>query len=428
MILTCSILILPIATLAMPTQSYLVFFALIAMATEVNGGESAAAVSRRCDFPVVDGAKLTPASFQKMYVESKTPIVLLNAGDCTAARMWRWNTLSDILQGMQLRVGNGPVPKDSMSIDDYLKLTKAEGKEEVPGVFQYGQVPTSWSLWAHKDKCFPYVSHFDSNSIPIHSNVSLTCKLLAENVRVPGFLVGHTNLETPPNMITHAAFLIGHSGSGIDFHKHQTAINTVFEGQKEWFMKVRRKVVDKFSSIPSLSHTPRTEMYCARNPSQRICAEHGKQQGVIEKSGTRAGGRSVKFHKADTHMGTFASMIKTSQQTEELEETSELMHCLQKPGEIIFIPEETQHAVRNVGNTVGMQMQWKSNHFDSQEERTNFYRKLLNDMDSREPNPVLLQQKSIVKMHAEVELRRLSRAKRKHSTTQQLRSPHLRSP
>lgn len=350
---------------------------------------------RSCDFPRVDAQDLTPEAFHADFVAKGRPALVANAMEAWPSRSHlSWANLSHFFEGVQMRVGPGPYPSQRMGIDDYLATAEAAFAKgagaEVPGVFQYGQVPTSWTLWAHKDACLPFVSFYHPNSEPLHDNFTVACELLSK-VQVPEFLVGDASVDIPPNLITHSGFLVGYTGSGIDFHAHQAAINLVWEGRKLWYMKLTKAVAASYADVATA--VPFERRHCQRHPEDEVCASNALQLETLRSERERQGhfappdmGGDAKARE-DFHVGAFARQLATSQVTEELLEDSEVLHCVQGPGEIVFIPQDMQHAVMNLERTVGMQMQWNSELHKDLAERYKMYRYFLHDLDPREPDP-----------------------------------------
>ncbi|CAK9103522.1 Ribosomal protein S6 kinase alpha-3 (S6K-alpha-3) (90 kDa ribosomal protein S6 kinase 3) (p90-RSK 3) (p90RSK3) (Insulin-stimulated protein kinase 1) (ISPK-1) (MAP kinase-activated protein kinase 1b) (MAPK-activated protein kinase 1b) (MAPKAP kinase 1b) (MAPKAPK-1b) (Ribosomal S6 kinase 2) (RSK-2) (pp90RSK2) [Durusdinium trenchii] len=326
-----------------------------------------------CDFPRIDARSMTPETFYEMFVAKNRPVVLLNAMEgWPALAEWRWDNLRVAFDKIPLRVGPGPYPRTRMSIDEYLRSAEAilasDSNKEVPGVFQYGQVPTSWSLWAHKDVCIPHISFFHPNSEALHDNFTLACEILS-HVQVPHFLVGGVERKSP-TIVTHSGVLMGYTRSGIDFHRHQAAINLIFEGRKLWYMKVPNEVVESYaeSEITELVEEPLPPLYCDRFPQDKVCAFHEKQNTVIARirheNGTFEEPDLKTAEERTKHfVGAFAEEIRTWQITEGLQENHKALHCVQHPGEIVFIPQQMQHAVLNLEPTVAMQMQWDKENF-----------------------------------------------------------------
>lgn len=371
--------------------------------------ESLEQFEESCDFPRISARGLTPENFREFFVLAKRPVIIEDAmKGWPAAEEFRWNNLRDIFANISIRVGAGPYPSENMGIDEYLELAESKFTSEatvdlaeVPGIFQYGQVPTSWSLWNHKDECIPAVSYYLPHSEPIHHNFSTACELLTK-VQVPEFVVGDESVSKPPNLVTHSGFLIGYAASGIDYHSHQTAINLIFEGKKVWYMKVSNRVVAGYSELeaqdevellepaPSLEET-----YCSRFlDHDPVCKAHEEQTYLIKKFKSKAkpGEKLPKLEKnaelqSKFGAGAFASKIKAKKVTEELEDDSVVLHCVQKEGEIVFIPGMTQHAVQNLERTFAMQMQFADNNYKNQAMRDQLYRYLLHDLDYREPDP-----------------------------------------
>jgi len=355
----------------------------------------------QCDFPRVDATTLDPERFQALFVGASRPVVVSGAAeDWPARRNWRWDTLRKAFNGMPLRVGQGPYPAEETTIGDYLDLGEALADDpdaEAPGIFQYGQLPTSWSLWAHKDRCLPRVSFFHPNSEAIFSDFDLACKLLSENVKVPAFLVGDEDVVRPPNMITHSGIIIGFPRSGIDFHFHQAAINVILQGKKLWFMKVPKSTIRGFEELRNETGValPSEELFCRQreNLDNHVCTAHARQERIINAVKSHNSGEFISPDLSNpsgreaNSIGVFAKMIKTSQVTEEFEEDSEVLRCVQNEGEIVFIPQDTQHAVMNLDRSVAMQMQWNSNLYEDWDERKRLYRYLLHDLDPSEPDP-----------------------------------------
>ncbi len=358
--------------------------------------QSERGVSARCDFPRLDARRIDPDEFQREVVLRGAPVLLEHAAQgWPAMSEWRWERLRESLRGVRLRVGPGPYPSTEMSIDEYMDAADAARQlgREVPGVFQYGQVPTSWSLWAHKDQCVPHVSYMHPNSLPLHSNVSTTCELLRK-VQVPRFIVGDAGTSAAPNMVSHSGFLIGVKDSGIDFHRHQAAINVIFSGSKEWYMKVPRSVVRALPEIPGAAWLGAGRLHCDVEPADAVCAAQRLQQMVVDRILAREPAADVEdLTHEDTgarrrhHLGAFGDRIRTLQHTEKLEPDSQVLYCLQEAGEVVFIPQETQHAVRNVADTVAMQMQWDTDFFGDEAYRDFLWAHLISDLDPSEPEP-----------------------------------------
>jgi len=374
--------------------------ALLAAAALLLLAASARGERQGCDFPVVDGADLGPEQFHELFVSAGVPVIVRNAAQgWPAMREWTWNNLREAFRGIPLRVGPGPYPDESTTIDEYLVRAQAawdDRSAEVPGVFQYGQVPSSWSLWAHKDECIPHVSFLHPNSRPIHDNVTMACQLLAK-IRVPNFIGGNEQYKSPPNMVTHSGFLIGLQDSGIDYHAHQAAINVIFDGAKQWFMKVPHAAIAAMERLPSSVQVPsRSDWFCAQNPEIDICSVHELQREVI-KALREEHGQDFKIpvpatpeEREEAHVGAFARWIATQQVTEELEPDSEVLQCVQHAGEIVFVPQHVQHAVRNLNPTVAMQMQWNREMYMDREARWRMFHHLLSDLDPTASDPDLV--------------------------------------
>ncbi|GBG33624.1 Hypothetical Protein FCC1311_098472 [Hondaea fermentalgiana] len=358
-----------------------------------------------CDFPRVDAEGLTPELFRELFVLAKRPVIIENAmTGWRATEEFRWDNLQEIFGDLPLRVGAGPYPKERMTISEYLAHAETAFKDddlaEVPGVFQYGQVPTSWSLWNHKDDCLPYVSYYLPSSEPIHDNFTAACNLLSM-VQVPEFLSGDDSMNKPPNLVTHSGFLIGYAGSGIDFHQHQAAINLIFEGQKLWFMKVSDRVVAGYSELEaqhdvvvSKPAASANERYCARHrDTDPICLAHEEQEQLIKGYQERKRGKPLPRVEDKPRLqkkyatGAFADKIAAPKSTEELEADTKMLYCVQREGEIMYIPAGTQHAVQNLDKNFAMQMQFVQDQYKDQDVREDFLRRLLHDIDPSEPDP-----------------------------------------
>eukprot|EP00924_Labyrinthula_sp_SR-Ha-C_P008494 snap_masked-scaffold_32-processed-gene-1.16-mRNA-1 protein AED:1.00 eAED:1.00 QI:0/-1/0/0/-1/1/1/0/343 len=299
-------------------------------------------INGECDFLEIDGSSLDSDTFEIKYMNTYTPIKISNAMTSTehgetkpwkAFNDWKFSNLrTSFPEDTLFRVGPGPYPDKEMTMSDFLRLSKTKGSKEALNIFQYGQVPTSWSLWAHRFSCVESIAHFIPSSRPLHENLTTVCKDILGRVEVPAFIAGRTNDIFPPRgVITHSGLLIGFENSGIDFHKHQDAINMLFSGKKRWFMKVLKNT------------TTQEQTFCDQktftvndDPLVRAVCESFQQQKI----------------------GTFANWLKTDQKTEEDEDNVRMLTCEQKEGEIIFIPGEFAHAVYNIKPSVAMQMQW----------------------------------------------------------------------
>ena len=75
--------------------------------------------------------------------------------------------------------------------------------------------------------------------------------------------------------------------------------------------------------------------------------------------------------------------------TEALQEDSQVLYCDQQAGEIVFIPIDVQHGVRNIEHTVAMQMQWDHRDYGKRDYRHKMYRYLLHDLDPEMMDPDL---------------------------------------
>jgi len=374
------------------------FFSLLLFSTSASLG-------KQCDFPKIDGAKLTPEMFYELVLKPGIPVVITNAMHrWKAMQDWSWDSIGDAFGDIPLRVGIGPYPKTSMTFADYAALAKEQhGRgEEVTSVFQYGQVPTSWSLWGHKDICLPYCGYVTEASELIHSNLTIACQLL-QKIEIPEFLSGPKSQKNP-FIVTHSGFLIGYNNSGIDFHIHHPAINALISGQKEWFMKVKKSVISNFENIQVPNNIPPPSMkYCQLNPSHVVCKADEDQQSVIdglrENPSVDWDEQQVTFtdtleEKIKRKLGAFSLDLlgiskgaRDEPITEELQADTRVLRCIQNPGEIIVIPDSVQHAVLNRDNVVAMQMQWNSLHYKKQNVRELLARYLIHSIDPTEPDP-----------------------------------------
>lgn len=323
--------------------------------------------SRRCDFPIVDAASLTPEEFKEKYMDPHIPVLLQNAmTEWPAYGSWSFDSLPTLFPPkIKFRVGNGPYPDAEMTMPEYLDLVQGWDAEErgegVPGIFQYGQVPTGWTLWGHKHTCVPYIMTLYPKSQVIHTNVSFACEFLSQ-VQVPQFLVGNATVAVPKTQISHSGLLIGREGAGIDYHKHQDAINAVFDGEKHWYMIVPKSTTAMF---PQANNTPSAEPVCAANSEKDGgCTEEAIEEEKEEWMLPPPDERRVQAK------GQLAELLQTTQKTEEAEEEeTEYMECVQKAGEVIYIPEQIQHGVINRERSIAMQMQWDRAHWDDFTER-----------------------------------------------------------
>lgn len=340
-----------------------------------------------CDLPVVDAGGLEPDLFHEALVRTGIPALLVNVSglrDWPASKEWTWETLRDAFRDVPLRVGMGPYPEIRMSIDAYLNLAMARSTrgEEVPNVFQYGRVPSSWTQWAHKVECIPRLSLLRTDGAPFHEDLDTACKLLAK-VRVPDFLVGPGSAETRnPNNITHSGVLVGFTGSGFDFHRHEAAINVIFDGRKEWFVKMQHKHYD--AGVAN-GHLPvEGSLFCAQKAQadDPVCLAQLRQQ-EFNKAGTASRNVPMSLDEANTwHLGAFARRIRTAVVNEELTDgRSVLLHCDQRAGEIMFVPTDMQHAARNLKPTVAMQMQWDAHLYATRSHRAEVLHHLVQDPD-----------------------------------------------
>ena len=305
--------------------------------------------TRTCDYEIVDGRNLDWATFEKEFMNPGKPALILNAAEGWAAyERWSWDNLESSLGNTNLRVGPGPYPEQETTIREYLDLVSSRENTgaSVPGIFQYGQVPTSWTLWSYKEVCVPFVAFLHESSKPLHDNTTFVCNEILRHIKVPTFLVGDETVRKPPAHITHSGLLIGVPGSGIDFHSHQGAINVVFHGKKQWYMKVDASLLPR---------------YACRESSDPVCHES---------------------------LGKLANTLGV-QVTEKEEEDVVVGMCEQYPGEIVYIPEGVQHGVVNVENSVAMQMQWPFSGWNNEQDRTMYKAYLLHAVDPDEPDPSL---------------------------------------
>jgi hypothetical protein len=164
-------------------------------------------------------------------------------------------------------------------------------------------------------------------------------------------------VAVPKNQISHSGLLIGREGAGIDYHKHQDAINAVFDGEKHWYMIVAKSVTAMFPA--NNTPAPSVEPVCAANDGKNeACTEAIKE----EKEEWMLPPRDERRVHAK---GQLAEFLKTTQKTEEAEEEeTEYLECIQKAGEVIYIPGQTQHGVINRQRSIAMQMQWDRERWD----------------------------------------------------------------
>lgn len=308
---------------------------------------------KSCDFKVIDGFDIIPEEFYANYVSKGTPLLIKNAMSFKNKTLWpslhNWdiNTLKDEFKDTKFRYGQGPYPHNEITINEFVNLI--ETSNQTKSIFQYGQVPTSWSIWAHYKRCIPRISFFHPNSQSIHEDLSLFCNKILSQIEVPRFLSGQTNSKPPPIMITHSGFLIGSTNSGIDFHKHQDAINLVFAGEKRWFIKLPKASI-------------------SFNEFHSSCNNIDEEDELVK----------------EVCLGNIGTMARILSEVEIKEEEEEniLLTCIQKKGDIVYIPEDYQHAVINKELTVAMQMQWYRGDFENFEMRRYLQQHLLNDLDS----------------------------------------------
>lgn len=346
-----------------------------------------AAVRQRCDFPVVDGRNLSATEFYDTHIRQGLPALIRNAmrdrhseEPWPAFRHWQFNNLASFFQGVSFRVGPGPYPSEELTVGEFLSLAttlrrqQRQGKgyaaEELPTIFQYGEVPTSWIVWGHTFPCVPRIAFFHPKSQPMHRNATLLCDKILGQVQVPRFII-HEHLtrkkgvELPPLMITHSGFLVGFEGSGIDFHEHQDAINLLFHGEKRWFMKVPRLVAEEHSLRSTCE---------AVNYNKQVISPVVAEVCTAEKRGASGVGR-------------FAELLSTSQVTETFDASRKVLTCLQRPGEIVYIPDNYPHAVLNTEPSVAMQMQWYSGDWKNYRVRRFLQQHLLHALDKAELDP-----------------------------------------
>lgn len=308
-------------------------------------------VQQRCDFPVVDNSRLSDEFFYQEAVLKSTPILVTNAMKYSDGSSWKgliewkWNKIISVFPEAFFRFGQGPYPKDQITIADYVDSNVSSSES----IFQYGQVPTSWSLWGHRRECIEKITHFYPHSRPMHENISILCDIFS-SIELPRFLSGDSESKTS-TMITHSGFLIGKKSTGIDFHKHQDAINLIFDGRKQWFIKVPK-------SSTNYEHLLST---CVNNRAETDSLIH-----------------EVCF----SDLGKFSEILNTTQFTEEAEDDSKILTCEQHEGEIIYIPNEFQHAVYNLDNTIAMQMQWYRGDYRNNDVKRYLYQYLLNSLNS----------------------------------------------
>ena len=305
---------------------------------------------RVCDYEIVDARALDWRRFEEEFMNPGKPALILNAAEGWAAyTRWSWENLAQSLGDTKLRVGPGPYPQKETTIQEYLDFVGSRSPEdkEIPGIFQYGQVPTSWTLWSYKEVCVPYVAFLHENSKPLHDNTTFVCDEIMRNIKVPEFLVGDESVRKPPAHITHSGLLIGVPGSGIDFHSHQSAINVVFHGKKQWYMKVSPDLLSRRSCQESVDP---------------VCSEP---------------------------LGQLANTLGV-EVTEKEEEDVVVGTCVQYPGETVYIPEGVQHGVVNLENSVAMQMQWPFSGWNNEQDRDKYKAYLLHAVDPNEPDPDLV--------------------------------------
>uniref|UniRef100_A0A6S8B8U7 JmjC domain-containing protein n=1 Tax=Aplanochytrium stocchinoi TaxID=215587 RepID=A0A6S8B8U7_9STRA len=361
-------------------ESGFAFLALLIVAVVVTScdafEDTNSRTSRSCDFPIVDASHLSWQDFEKHFMLANRPVLFQNATiGWPAFEVWKWDTIAETFGDTPVRVGPGPYPRREMTMREYINMASTLyekkttlKKTEIPGVFQYGQVPTSWTLWSYKESCIPAIAYLHPDSSPLHENVTFVCEDIMKNIRVPKFLVGEDN-ELPPAQISHSGFLVGYPDSGIDFHKHQDAINVIFEGRKKWYMKVPNEVVQGFKYVKDTDISQSSKPVCKENLQDPVC-----KNGQNEQNWTK---------------GALSRILNAKETTEEEEANSTILSCVQNAGEVVYIPDYMQHGVINLEPTIAMQMQWNREDWNSERARTVYKKYLLHTLDPDEPDPTV---------------------------------------
>ena len=122
-----------------------------------------------CQFDLVAAAGLSPDRFAAELMLRDRPALITGAlGDWDTER-FSWKALTRRLGGQAFRVGAGPYPTDEELLRDFADSAA------VPGIFQFGQVPSSFTLDGSSAGCRPEYSLVFPYSAKLHDNASVAC-------------------------------------------------------------------------------------------------------------------------------------------------------------------------------------------------------------------------------------------------------------
>mmetsp|Transcript_26954 Transcript_26954/g.43383 ORF Transcript_26954/g.43383 Transcript_26954/m.43383 type:complete len:267 (-) Transcript_26954:894-1694(-) len=213
------------------------------------------------DFPILHSPP-SADDFLNMYMEPRIPFVLKNGlRDWPATTLWgSWEKLGNDIGDVVVRVGRGPYPNENSTLSSYLETCPVDSTdEEMSVVFQYGNVPVSWSLDENSCEAQGQVMGF---SLPLHDNVATACKILSR-VRVPSFISGHAP-------ILHAGLLVGYTGNAIGFHRHACAVNGLVVGEKHWVIQSKTRRYSGVQLAGDLVFIPRDLEHAVNNTKPSI--------------------------------------------------------------------------------------------------------------------------------------------------------------
>jgi mannose-6-phosphate isomerase-like protein (cupin superfamily) len=166
---------------------------------------------------------LTPQAFDAQYQKTGTPVVLVGAGGAHGGwdpALWTVSALKSRFQSTLFRFGDAPYPAVERPLASY--------DEELDGVFQYGNVPVTYSLLGPGHACRPVHSPPYAFAAPIHANATVACMLVADT-RLPSPLRGAT--------IRLAGLMMGRAQQATKSHRHDSAVNVLLHGQKSWVIR-----------------------------------------------------------------------------------------------------------------------------------------------------------------------------------------------
>jgi hypothetical protein len=242
-------------------------------------------------------------------------------------------------------------------------------------VFQFGRTPTDFAVHAHTRPCRGiYAIENLADALPMHEDGAAACWVLSQT-RVPRWLYG----SGPDGaQITYAGWLLGTRGTGIAFHAHRDAINANVQGDKVW--AIESKTSQRPPPGPARSGV--LALLRAHTASSHLASSLLEQLTKSDKKAVLP----PPTPKANSNIHGHAAPPPPPPPPPPLEvDPEKVLVCVQRAGEVVYIPSMAQHAVVAVSEqTSGVQFQFERTHWGDHGIRT-FLESILESVASSLP-------------------------------------------